>query len=198
VAPLPRSTEDCENAAAALLEDASDPSANVQGTWSDLSGSIGTNVWPGEAITIDGVTTIIRELTFTPVSLRSEVFATKLALANEGASPIAIQHRVVAPLSTSARSVAGTVYAPNLSSVQITAVTQAQINIDCGDVEPGAMVEVRTDVDGWGNSAGRVITTANEQITLARSGSSTDEYFLKQVDSGGHYSREMSAVRVSG
>jgi hypothetical protein len=123
VAPLPRSTEDCENAAAALLEDASDPSANVQGTWSDLSGSIGTNVWPGEAITIDGVTTIIRELSFTPVSMQSEFFAAKLALANEGASPIAIQHRAAAPLSTSVRSVVGTVYAPNLSAVQITAVT---------------------------------------------------------------------------
>jgi hypothetical protein len=60
------------------------------------------------------------------------------------------------------------------------------------------MVEVRTDVDGWGNSAGRVTTTASAQITLARSGSSTDEYFLKQVDSNGRYSRELSAVRVSG
>jgi hypothetical protein len=195
--PVERCTEDCENAAAALVGDASDPAALLQGQLVDAGAFLGTNIWPGETISFEGKTGIVRDVTITPVSMRSEVLETQIKFANDGASAIAIKATKSKPTQTAPRGIAGTVYAPDLNAVQISGIGSGEIQVDCGALVSGGVVEVRSTPDGWGQTAaGLLMTGTSAQFSLPQGGS-TDEFYLKQSDGNGHYSREMTLVRTS-
>ncbi|MEO8726270.1 MAG: hypothetical protein ABI383_09105 [Acidobacteriaceae bacterium] len=195
--PVTRSTADCENAAAALLADASDPAALLQGQVMDPTAALGTDVWPGDAISVGGNTGIVRDVTITPVSMRADTFQTKIKLANDGASPIAIKSTPAKPLLTAARGVAGAIYAPDLTSVQVSGVAGGAVQVDCGTLVSGGAVEVRSTAEGWGQTtAGLVASSSTAQFSLPQ-GANADEFYLKQVDGSGNYSREMALVKTS-
>ena len=194
-APVARCSEDCENAATALVGDASDPGALLQADVLDATASMGTNIWPGDAVTFGMESGTVREVTITPFSMRGEVFQMKLKLANDGAIPVAVKASSVSPSIEAARSVAGTTYPPDLTDVQVTGVSATAVEIDCGALASGGSVEVRSTTDGFGNSTGLLLRGSSAQLSLPRSGR-TEEFYLRQLDANGNYSREMTMVRT--
>ena len=172
--PVARCTEDCENAARALVEDASDPAAQAAAVVTDTVATLGTDVWPGDTVTVDGVSGVVRQVDIRPVSMRADAYETKLQLENDGANPISIVATVAKQSLVAARSTAGTTYAPDLDQVQITNVDGGNLYVDAGPLTAGDGVEVRTTEDGWGQSgAGLVTRSSSEVFTLARSGRRT-------------------------
>ncbi len=197
-APVARCTEDCENAAAAIVADASNPAALTAATLTDTVATLGTDVWPGDTVTVSGVTGVVRQVVIRPVSMRADAFATQMKLENDGASGIAIRATETPGSLTAARSVAGTTYAPDLDQVVVTGVDASNVYVDAGPLTGSDGVEVRTTEDGWGQSgAGLVTRSAAEAFTVGRTGT-VEEFYLKQVDGNGGYSREAVLVRVGG
>jgi hypothetical protein len=194
-APLMRTTEDCENAIAIMLADAATPAANICGTLEDSMGRMGTSIWAGDAVVVDSGAAIIREVKIKPVSLSADVYSLELRFANDAAEPITLKS-VKSDAIVATRGMPGAHYADNLTDVQVASASATAVQVECGELQSGALVEVRSSPEGWGSTAGLVVRSANPSFTL-NGDVSNGEWFLKQVDANGNYSREFEVVRTS-
>ena len=212
--PQARTDSDCENAALAILDDATGTAwSGTYETWSDfLPGSAG-DIFPGDAITVNvasrgaAFTAIVRQVEIQvadPVDDRS--FYT-IGFANDLASPLAIEYESTSttisledmpPLLQTTQ--VGSYYQTNLTAAQITAVSSTTVSIDAGLSPPeGFGIEVRANDYGWGeangrNLLGRFNTQTFDLARLAR----TQTYFLRLYDGSSppKYSRYAAALHV--
>jgi hypothetical protein len=156
VSPPVRTSEDCGNAAQAILEDARKRAwVGEYETWSDFV----EDPWPGDRVDISTpsfgceVSAIVREVELKAVDPANDRSWYAIRFANEAAEPIAIE---TAPVSApevvywlKARDPMRFVL-DSLPHAQVTAVTSTTITIDSG-VEPieGGGIEVRRSDAGW-------------------------------------------------
>ncbi len=212
--PAVRTDVDCENAALAMLDDATLAawSGNYE-TWSDFLPGAAGDIFPGDAITVNApsrgalFTAIVREVKVQiadPADDRSFYtieFANDLAalLGMEyGATSTTIALQDMPPLLATTQ--VGTYYQADLTEAQITAVTSTTAQVDAGVTPPsGCGIEVRENDYGWGeandrNLLGRFSTQAFNLPRLAR----TQDYFLRLYDNSSppRYSRYSAALHV--
>jgi hypothetical protein len=212
--PKARTDVDCENAALAILDDATGVAwSGSYETWSDFLPGSAADIFPGDALTVSipsrgaSFTAIVREVEINiadPVHDRS--FYT-IGFANELALPLGIEYAASAttialqdmpPLLTTTQ--VGSYYQVDLTEAQITSVTSTTIAIDIGIALPtGCAVEVRADDYGWGqandrNLLGRFSTQTFSLARLAR----TQNYFLRLYDGSSppKYSRDSAALHI--
>jgi hypothetical protein len=212
--PKARTDVDCENAALAILDDATGAAwSGTYETWSDFLPGSATDIFPGDALTVSvpsrgaNFTAIVREVEINiadPVHDRG--FYT-IGFANELALPLGIEYAASAttialqdmpPLLTTTQ--VGSYYQLDLTESQITTVTSTTITVDIGmPVPSGCGVEVRADDYGWGQAndrklLGRFSTQTFSLARLAR----TQNYFLRLYDGSSppKYSRYSAALHV--
>jgi hypothetical protein len=216
--PSARTAIDCENAALAILDDAA--SAAWRGTyqtWSDFLPGAATDVFPGDAITVNVpsqsavFTAIVREVAVEIADPVNDRGFYSIAFANDLAEPLALQSQAtnttislqnMPPKLTTTQ--VGAYYLPSLTDAQITAVTSTTAQVDIGaaaGVAPGSGlgVEVRQHDYGWGQSNDRNLLGrfSTETFTLPRL-ARTQNYFLRMYDSSSppRYSRFSAALHV--
>ena len=213
-APNARTQVDCENAALAMLDDATVAAwAGSYKTWSDFLPGGAADIFPGDGVNVNVpsrnavFSAIVRKVSIDLVDPANDrgmytiEFANDLAepLASEaGASGIAVPLQDL-PVRLPAAQV-GSYYLPDLTDAQLAAVSSTTVQIDAGMApESGYGIEVRAHDFGWGpsddrNLIGRYSTRTFTLSRLAR----TQSYFLRLYDTSSppRYSRYAAALHV--
>lgn len=212
--PRVRTDVDCENAALAILDDATRSAwSGSYETWSDFLPGGAQDIFPGDAITVNvpsrgaSFTAIVREVEIQIADPGDDRGFYTIGFANDLAAPLGIEY------GTSATTVAlqdmppmlettqvGAYYQVDLTAAQITAVTSTTVSVDAGLAPPsGGGIEVRTNDFGFGqandrNLLGRFNTQTFSLARLAK----TQNYFLRLYDSSSppKYSRYSAALHV--
>ena len=212
--PEARTDIDCENAALAILDDATGTAwSGTYETWSDFLPGSAEDVFPGDAITVNvptrgaSFTAVVREVEIEVADPADDRGFYTIGFANDLASPLAIEY--VATATTIAlqdmppilqTTQVGEFYQADLTEAQITSVTSTTVEVDAGMAPAsGYGIEVRENDFGWGqandrNLLGRFNTQTFSMARLAE----TQNYFLRLYDSSSppKYSRYSAALHV--
>ncbi len=212
--PSARTQADCENAALAILDDATGAAwSGTYETYSDfLPGGAG-DIFPGDAVRVNVPSrgavfdAIVRQVTINVMDPAGDRGMYTIEFANDLAVPLALQESASAtavplqdvPVRLSTAQ-AGAYYLENLTEAQITAVSATTAQVDVGMIPPsGCGFEVRAHDYGWGqandrNLLGRFTTQTFSLPRLAR----TQNYFLRLYDNSSppRYSRYAAALHI--
>jgi len=211
LSPAPRTSEDCENAARALLDDAARTGWKGQyETWSDFLPGGAEDIFPGDALAVNvpsrnaAFSAVVREVTVQVVDLAEDHSRYKIQFSDDAAAATAMQFE---PGRGSARSdlvlLSKDVPVTLPGDIRGAEITTAGINtmtIDAG-VTPaaGGGIEVRRSDAGWGadndrNLLGRFTTRTLTVPRLAR----VQDYYLRLYDAGSprRYSRHSMVLHA--
>jgi hypothetical protein len=212
--PSARTDVDCENAALAILDDATGTAwSGTYETWSDFLPGGAEDIFPGDAVMVNvpsrgaSFTAIVREVEIEIADPADDRSFYTIGFANDLASPLGIEYAASAtvialqdmpPLLQTTQ--VGAYYQVNLTEAQITTVTSTTVEVDAGLAPAsGTGIEVRLNDYGWGqandqNLLGRFNTQTFSLARLAR----TQNYFLRLYDSSSppKYSRYSAALHV--
>ena len=169
VRPVARSSEDCQNAAQAILSFATNRAAAVQGTYTwidpEASGAANSDVWPGDilALTQNGSTgnLVVRRVTITEQGASPETLTYRIAFANDWAEGLglalseAVAKDALLPEAALPLVPASALpYLANLNQVTLVA-SGSTLTVDAGAAPPhGGGFEVRRSDGGFGIGAG--------------------------------------------
>ena len=210
--PPARTAVDCENAALAILDDAAGAAWLGQyETWSDFLPGNAADIFPGDALQVNAVTraatfvATVYEVDITVNDLEGDHNAYKIMFATDAAKTLAFEFEA-AGVTTSldvpaiANTQVGTVFLPDLTAAEITAVTSTTLAIDAGSAPvAGGGIEVRWSDTGWGaaNDRNLVGRFAVQSFVIPRL-SRAQSCFLRQYDASvpPKYSRYSAALHV--
>lgn len=210
--PPARTATDCENAALAILDDATNPAWKGEyTTWSDYLPGNATDIFPGDGINVNfpsraaAFSAIVREVEITFQDLQGEHSQYKIAFANDAAElfAIAFQAAFVAlpadPLLQTNTQV-GQTYLADLTSAQVTQIASTAITLNAGQAPPnGGGIEVRWSDFGWGpgNNRNLLGRFQSQTFTLPRL-AQVQNFYLQQYDNSSppRYSRYSAALHV--
>ena len=212
--PGARTDVDCENAALAILDDATGVAwSGSYETWSDFLPGAAADILPGDAITVNvpsrnaAFTAIVREVEIQLVDPENDRGFYMIGFANDLAAPLAIEYGAsaatialqdVPPLLETTQ--VGAYYQTDLTEAEITAVTSTTVQVDAGMTPPsGYGIEVRENDYGWGQANDRNLLGrfSSQSFNLARL-AQTQDYFLRLYDGSSppRYSRYSAALHV--
>jgi hypothetical protein len=207
--PNPRTSADCETAALALMDDATQGWAGEYQTWSRFLPG-GGDIFPGDGLEVQVAsrgaefTAVVREVDLEIVDAAGENFRYTLRFVDAGDPSLAFsfqtaqvkQTQVLTPMDVTA---VGNVYLEDLTNAEITNVTSTTVSIDAGSMPANGGIEVRYSDAGWGpdnsrNLVGRFTTQTFALTRYARA----QGYFLRGYDGSTppKYSRYSSALYV--
>lgn len=210
--PQARSSEDCENAAQAILSFATNRAAAVTGSYTVVNpGS--PDIWPGDvlALTANGSTTsvVVRRVAIDEQGAAPEALTYKLAFANDWAEglSISLSEAIAADalLPQTALNLAPGTAAPvlaNLQQLAVTAVSGTSLTIDAGTPPPtGGGFEVRRHDGAFGTGSGSsgsgdlVLRSPVRGFSIPRA-AFEEKFFVRMYDGSTPplYSRESSAI----
>jgi hypothetical protein len=212
--PAARTEVDCENAALAILDDATETAwSGTYETWSDFLPGAAGDIFPGDAIAVNVpsrgavFTAIVREVEIQIADPADDRSFYTIEFANDLAEPLGIEYGASAttigvqdmpPLLETTQI--GAYYQSDLTQAQIMAVTSTTVQVDAG-VTPtsGLGIEVRGNDFGWGQANDRNLLGrfSTQQFSLARL-ARTQDYFLRLFDNSSppKYSRYSAALHV--
>jgi hypothetical protein len=212
--PEARTDVDCENAALAILDDATGVAwSGTYETWSDFLPSSAGDIFPGDVITVNvpsrgaSFTAIVREVGIQLADPADDRGFYTIGFANDLAEPLGIEYGASAitialqdmpPLLETTQ--VGAYYQIDLTEAQITGVTSTTVQVDLGlALTSGFGVEVRTNDFGWGQANDRNLLGrfGTQTFNLARL-AATQDYFLRLYDNSSppKYSRYSAALHV--
>ena len=168
--PSARTSQDCENAALAMLDDTVSPAWS--GTYATISDFLALDPLPGDAVDVNApsrdaqFSATVRQVQMDLLSLADERWRYTIVFANDAAATLAFASEALTlatPLSqiwTTTNPSSSQVLDP-LAAAQITAVTPSTVTMDAGTAPPaGGGIEVRRSDAGWGaGSAGNLAGT---------------------------------------
>jgi len=212
--PGARTDVDCENAALAILDDATGIAwSGTYETWSDFLPGAAADIFPGDAITVNvpsrvaSFTAIVREVEIQIADPADDRGFYTIGFANDLAAPLGIEYTASAttialqdmpPLLETTQ--VGAYYQVDLTEAQITAVTSTTVEVDAGLAPAGGEgIEVRGNDYGWGQANDRNLLGrfSTQMFSLARL-AQTQDYYLRLYDNSSppKYSRYSAALHV--
>jgi len=210
--PAARTAADCENAALAILDDATGPAwSGRYETWGDFLPGDAPDIFPGDGLNLNVASqgavfaVIVREVAINVADLSNDHSRYSIQFANDASSAPAFEFET-AKITTAfditelTNAEVGTSYLEALTSAEITLVTSTAVTIDAGVAPPaGGGIEVRWSDAGWGpdndrNLAGRFTTESFEIPRLSR----VQTCYLQQYDASipPKYSRYTTALHL--
>jgi hypothetical protein len=210
--PQARTSVDCENAALALLDDATTAAwSGTYETWSDFLPGNAEDIFSGDALNINmpsrraSFQAIVREVTISVKDLAGEHCIYQIGFANDAAETLSFEFQT-AQITTSLDVVemtnqqVGSIYLADLTAAAVTQVTSTTISLDAGTTLPtGGGVEVRWSDQGWGpdNDRNLVGRFGAQTFTVPRL-TRVQTYFLRPYDASvpPKYSRHSASLHV--
>ena len=206
--PEPRSSLDCENAAAALLDLGTDRGAAWRGKYTAWNLEMQGDVWPGDLLAITStsanmtanvvVRTVELELSCTSPGLVKYV----LSFANDWADALAIKTSDSVPVDVwLPQQPETTPPLANLNALTISSVTSSAITVNAVTTPPtngGFEVRRRDWAFGPGTDSDLVLRSPVNNFTIPRE-AAMETYYIRMYDSSTppNYSRFSSAVFVN-
>jgi hypothetical protein len=202
--PLTRMSDDCTNAARALLDDTTQIAwIGTYVAWRDF---LPDDIWPGDVLHVNAPSrgcvadVVVREVQVESLDPANERSWYAISFANEAASPIAIASKAVTPLLAEKTVVLDpAVFAlDGLQQAAVTNVTSTQVTMGMGaDPIAGGGFEVRYDDSGWNPSIDRnLIGRFNTRVITVTRLAKVVSFFVRQYDSSNRYSRWASLLHV--
>jgi len=201
--PPARSTQDCENAAMAVLSFATSRSAAVSGSYTAINPV--DDIWPGDILAItsddDTLKLIVRKVTVEDGHARPELVTCRIDFANDWAEGLGLKLSetvaVDALLPETAASAPGAVLA-NLQSLEVTSETGDALQVDAGiDPPAGGGFEVRRRDWAFGPGVDQdlVLRSPVRSFSIPRE-AQVERYYVRMYDGSNPpvYSRFSSAV----
>ena len=212
--PSARTQGDCENAALAILDDASGTGwVGTYEIWSDFLPGGADDIFPGDGVAVNvpsqdaGFSAIVRTVNIQLADGTGDRGVYTIEFANDWAAPLAMQDEegaVTIPLHDLpprlSREQVGAYYLASLTNAQVTSISSTTVEFDVGLAPANGLgIEVRMHDYGWGpgndrNLVGRYNTQTFSVSRLAR----TQNYFLRLYDASSppRYSRYAAALHV--
>jgi len=210
--PSPRTAQDCEQAALAILDDASAAAwSGTYDTWSDFLPGAAVDVFPGDALDVNVPSRnatfcgIVRQVDVVFADLDGDHSQYSLKFASDAAEPMAFELSTGLVSSTLdlvaiAETNVGSEFLADLTAAEITGTSSTSVTIDAGaDPISGGGIEVRWSDTGWGqgndrNLVGRFTVRGFSVARLAR----VQNYYLRQYDnsSPAKYSRFSTVLHL--
>ena len=200
--PKARSSQDCRNAAQALVTAATSVSAAWSGkyrgwragsSWG-LSASQNTglpvDVWPGDALDLVAPSlalnaqVVVREVTLKYGASLPERVAYEIAFSNDWANDLAVKTSKAVPADAWLPAVAGGTYLANLNQLQVTGITATAVQVVTNVSAPtGGGFEVRRRDFAFqaGQDADLVMRSTVGSFSIPRS-TEADRFYLRMYD----------------
>jgi hypothetical protein len=212
VRPAARTSEDCENAAQAILSFSTDRAAAVTGSYVTVNPPA-PDIWPGDVLALTtGASTAsvtVRRVEVLEQGAVPEALTYRIAFANDWAEGlgIALSEAIAADalLPQTALNIAYGASSPvlaNLQQITVTAVSDSALTVDTGTDPPtGGGFEVRRHDGGFGAGAGAtgsgdlVLRSPVRGISIPRA-AVEETFFVRMYDASTPplYSRQSSAI----
>lgn len=205
--PPPRSSADCRNAAAALLQAATATSALWSGTYTTTQFNFAADVWPGDALAFNAPScnlnaqSVVRSVKLTCASTAPDLVHYEIAFANDWANDLAIHTSAAVPADAWLPAPAALTPVGNLSGLTVTALTATSITINTGVTPPpGGGFEIRRRDFAFlpGEDPGLVMRASTSNLTFARA-SANDRFYIRMYDAASppNYSEFSTALFIN-
>jgi len=212
--PGARTQADCENAALAILDDATGPQCSGSyGLWSDFLPSNVADIFPGDAVAVNvpsqeaAFDAVVRAVSIRLADPANDRSFYKIEFQNESAGSLAFRDErsrlniplqdIPLPLTTVQ---VGTSYLDSITDAQIVQVSSTTVAVDIGMAVPSECgVEVRMHDFGWGVSNNRnLLGRFNSQSFVLPRLARTQTYWLRLYDQSSppRYSRYAAALHL--
>jgi hypothetical protein len=211
--PATRSSVDCENAATAILDLATNRAAAWQGTYTAWNLEATSDVWPGDVLAIDAVSAgmtanlvvrsvIVEPICSSPVPGGSGLVKYTIGFANDWADALSIKTSSSVPADVwLPQQPETTAPLANLSNLAISSVTTSAINVNANAAPPsggGFEVRRRDWAFGPGTNSDLVLRSPVANFSIPRE-AVIEQYYVRMYDASTppNYSRFSSAIFVS-
>lgn len=206
--PVPRSSLDCENAASALLDLATNRGAAWQGTYTAWDLETQSDVWPGDVLAITAASAglsanlVVRAVEIELLCGVPGLVKYTVSFANDWADALAIKTAAAVPEGVWLPQQPQTATPPaNLNTLTVASVTASAITVDTGATPPtdGGFEVRRRDWDFRpGTDSDLVLRSPVNSFTIPRE-AVMERYYIRMYDGSTppNYSRWSSAVFVN-
>lgn len=188
--PAARCSQDCRNAASALVQAAASANALWRGTYKCTSFHIDSDVQPGDALAIDAASAginaqmVVRTVTLIYRASLPDVIDYEIGFANDWAEDLAISTSSQVPADAWLPAPSGATYLANLSGLTLTALNGQSVTIDAGTSAPvggGFEIRRRDNCFAPGSDADLVMRSSQPTMTFSRS-SAGDRFYIRSCD----------------
>ena len=205
--PPARNSADCRNAAAALLQAATASSALWSGVYTTTQFNFTADVWPGDALAFNAPSCnlnaqiVVRSVKLTCASTAPDLVHYEIAFANDWANDLAIHTSAAVPADAWLPAPVALTPIPNLTALNVTAISASSITIDTGVTPPaGGGFEIRRRDFAFmpGEDPGLVLRASTSTLTFARA-SANDRFYIRMYDGASppNYSESSTALFVN-
>ena len=205
--PPARSSADCRNAAQATEQAAAGVSALWSGTYTGLSNSFSSDVWPGDELLLNAPSAglnaqvVVRSVKVTYKSSYPDLVEYSIQFANDWADDLAIKTSSAVPADAWLPAPIAPAYLPNLNNLTVTSLTGTTVTINAGVTPPsGGGFEIRRRDFAFmpGSDPGLVARATVPAITFARE-STADRFYIRMYDGASppNYSEFSAALFIN-
>jgi hypothetical protein len=187
--PPTRSSQDCRNAAAALVRAGSSGKALWSGTYRIPNISLDADLWPGDALRIDAPSAglngdvIVRSVNLSYRASLPDLVDYEIRFANDWAEDLAIKTSSAVPSDAWLPATVAPEYLPNVSGLTV-AISGQSVTVDAGTTAPvGGGFEIRRRDNCFmpGTDSDLVIRSSQPTVTFSRS-SAWDRFYIRIFD----------------
>ncbi|HEX3471125.1 MAG TPA: hypothetical protein VHT28_08065 [Silvibacterium sp.] len=206
--PPPRSSIDCENAASALLDLATNRAAAWKGKYTAWNMETQGDVWPGDVLAIASTSAnvtanvVVRTVQIEPACTSPGLVKYVVSFANDWADALAIKTSTAVPADVWLPQQPETLPPlANLASLSITAVSGSAIQVSANATPPtngGFEVRRRDWAFGPGTNSDLVLRSPVANFSIPRE-AAMEQYYIRMYDGSTppSYSRFSSAIFVN-
>jgi len=188
--PAARSSQDCRNAALTLAQAASSLSALWSGTYKSTNLSLGSDVWPGDALQLNAPSAnldaqlVVRTVTVSYSPSDPDLVEYTIAFANDWAEDLAIKTSLTVPADAWLPATANATPVANLNAMVVSAMSGNTVTINAGATAPaGGGFEIRRRDFAFqpGEDTDLVMRGTQPTLTFTRT-SASDRFYIRMFD----------------
>jgi hypothetical protein len=190
IEPKGRSSQDCRNAAAALVTAAASVSAAWSGGYRTSNFGLNADVWPGDALLLESaslgldVQVVVRAVTLEYGASQPDVVRYAIAFSNDWANDLSIKTSRTVPEDAWLPAAIAPTYLANLNGLTVTAISSTAVSVNAGVMAPsegGFEVRRRNFAFQAGNDADLVLRSAVAAFDIPRA-TAADRFYVWMYD----------------
>lgn len=190
VNPRARSSADCRNAAAALVESAACDSALLSGTYRGTQFDFAADLWPGDALALAAPSCslnaqlIVRSVKLSYRSTIPDLIDYQIAFANDWADDLAIHTSDTVPADAWLPAPVSPSYVASLNALTVSAISGSNVTVNTGATAPiGGGFEIRTRDYAFMPGEDPTLVLRGSQPTLSFSRqTAADRFYVRMFD----------------
>jgi hypothetical protein len=185
-----RSSQDCRNAAQTIVQAASSVSALWSGAYSGTRASFASDVWPGDALSLNAPSTnlnaqvVVRSVKVSYKASYQDLVEYAIGFANDWADDLAIKTSATVPADTWLPATVNPTVLANLNALTVTAMSGSAVTINTGAAAPaggGFEIRRRDFVFMPGEDSDLVMRGSQSTMTFTRV-SASDRFYIRIFD----------------